>query len=690
MLAPSPALLSKVDQLLHQQIKVFQSPTLEEVQSLVYELELSQSELERQNKELRKRQQMLEAYRDRYIDLYDSAPLGYATLDEDGYLQEINLAGASMLGEDRDALIGYAFAECVAAEDRKAFQEHIRECASECREATSELRLVSKAGRTITVQLHSIPIVGPKDGTLCKTAITDITQRRDMEEAIRRSRAFLQTVIDAFPDIMLVIGRDYRILLANRAAREMAGGIDPAGCMTCHKLSHHRDLPCEGKNEPCPLHLVVASKAPTTVIHTHYDARNNARFVELSAAPMLDESGEVAGIIEVCRDITERKQAEETLAQERNLLRTLIDNLPDCIYVKDAQSRFMAANLATAMIMGAASPNDLLGKNDFDFYPRELAAEYFDDEQQLMRSGLPLLNKDEPHVDPVGNPRTIFTTKVPLKDGRGNVLGLVGISRDITERKQAQESLLRAQEQIANQQKHEREEVEAELAKVKDQLVRQTQLAALGQISASIAHDLRNPLTVVRIACRQLKHLLDRELPKGAQHLALIGRELDTVNRIINNLTEMAHAKQPRKELLDLEEVVLEAFDRLDHEESVHCIVQCDPQPFMVAADAVQLRQVFGNLLDNAIQAVRENASLRVHARRVCGVDVIELEDDGPGVPDELRERIFEPLFTTRPKGTGLGLPICRQIIEAHGGMIELTAKDDPGTVFRIRLPSPG
>ena len=115
----------------------------------------------------------------------------------------------------------------------------------------------------MSAQLHSIPIQGPEEEvTLCKTAITDITQRKEMEETIRQSQTFLQTVIDAIPETMLVIGRDYRILLANRAARETAGGIDPTACLTCHQLSHHRDLPCQGQNEPCPLRRSSPTRPP--------------------------------------------------------------------------------------------------------------------------------------------------------------------------------------------------------------------------------------------------------------------------------------------------------------------------------------------------------------------------------------------------------------------------------------------
>ncbi len=182
-------------------------------------LRAQRRELEAKNKELQEVQRRVEAYRDRYVDLYDFAPLGYVTLDEDGYVQEINLAGAKLLDADRDALTGYPFEEFVLKEDVPIFLDLVRKCVKEHSVVTSELRLVSKDGRLIAAQLHSIPIEGSEeDITFCRTAITDITLRKEIEETIRRSHAFLQTVIDAIPDAVLVIGRDYRILLANRAA----------------------------------------------------------------------------------------------------------------------------------------------------------------------------------------------------------------------------------------------------------------------------------------------------------------------------------------------------------------------------------------------------------------------------------------------------------------------------------------
>ena len=154
------------------------SPQPEEVDRLVADLTARLADSDRRIEELQEAQRKLEDYRDRYIDLYDFAPLGYASLDADGYIQEINLAGAQLLGLDRNALTGYAFGDYVAEEDRKTFLEHLATCVRELREVTCELRLVAPERLPIVVQLRSIPIQGPHEEKLCKTAITDITAKR--------------------------------------------------------------------------------------------------------------------------------------------------------------------------------------------------------------------------------------------------------------------------------------------------------------------------------------------------------------------------------------------------------------------------------------------------------------------------------------------------------------------------------
>ena len=139
----------------------------------------------------------------------------------------------------------------------------------------------------------------------------DVTDRKRAEEAREQARAFLQAVIDGLPEELMVINRDYTIALANRAAREMAGEEPVSAGLTCHQLSHHSETPCSGEEHPCPFDEVIETRKPVTVEHVHYDLQNKEGFVEMVAAPIFDENGEVIQIIESCRDITKRKQAEE-------------------------------------------------------------------------------------------------------------------------------------------------------------------------------------------------------------------------------------------------------------------------------------------------------------------------------------------------------------------------------------------
>ena len=198
------------------------APRPDEVQRLVSELDIRQSELEVQNQELQEAQRQLEAYRDRYVDLYDFAPLGYVTLDEDGYIQEINLAGAGLLGGKREDLVGYPFTDYVVVADRATFLEHIRNCCVQHQDMTSELGLIAKDGRLVAVQLHSIPVQAlEREGTFCKTAITDITDRRRAEEALRESEQFYRTLIETLPVTVVLADPKGRVSYISPAAKAM-------------------------------------------------------------------------------------------------------------------------------------------------------------------------------------------------------------------------------------------------------------------------------------------------------------------------------------------------------------------------------------------------------------------------------------------------------------------------------------
>lgn len=162
-------------------------------------------------------------------------------------------------------------------------------------------------------------------------------------------------------------------------------------------------------------------------------------WTEQRNVPIYDNAGMLVALEGIARDVTERKQFEETLAKERNLLRTLIDNLPDMIFVKDLESRFVLVNRA-ALQIGQQTMADIIGKNDFEINPPELAAQYYADDQAVMHSGQPILDREEYNIS-AGQARWFSTSKVPLRDGEGQIIGLVGMSRDITARKQVEAQL---------------------------------------------------------------------------------------------------------------------------------------------------------------------------------------------------------------------------------------------------------
>jgi len=216
---------SEVGRLFQKYFSDPQSPQLEEVGRLAEDLLLRNTELENKISNLRKIVQQLEAYRDRYVDLYELAPVGYVTLDEEGYVQEINIAGSQLLGADRDDLIGFPFENHVQSQDRERFQNQLHQCCAEDQVMSFEVAVIAKEGKSITVQLRGVPLESLKgDETFCKIAITDITERKLVEEAIRASEANYRAVFDTANDAIFVHDADGGAILdANQKATEIYG-----------------------------------------------------------------------------------------------------------------------------------------------------------------------------------------------------------------------------------------------------------------------------------------------------------------------------------------------------------------------------------------------------------------------------------------------------------------------------------
>lgn len=376
----------------------------------------------------------------------------------------------------------------------------------------------------------------------------------------------------------------------------------------------------------------------------------------------------------------DRIRTERALEEQRAFLRQVLDINPSLIFAKDREGRFTLVNRALADAYGTTIEK-LIGRTDAEFNPKEEEVAFFRKmDLEVMDTRQERFIPEESLTDASGRERWVQTFKRPIVGPDGHAHQVLGVATDITELKRMREELL-------ERQKQEHDKVQAELRKVEGELVRQTRLATIGQIAASIAHELRNPLGSITNAVFYLRRREPELDPKWDEYLGIIVQEAERSDRIIGNLLEMSRPKVPGKEQLDLAAVLCETFARLKGAERVDLELSLDPDPFLVEADSGQLRQVMANLITNSIQAMSEGGRIRVSGRLEGGSSVVTFRDDGPGILPEIREAIFEPLFTTKAKGTGLGLSICRQILERHGGSIQALSNGGGGAAFEIRLP---
>ncbi len=389
----------------------------------------------------------------------------------------------------------------------------------------------------------------------------------------------------------------------------------------------------------------------------------------------------------------ERRNLADALAHERNVLRTMIDLIPAFIYAKDAKSRFTAANKLVANRMGV-EPADLIGKTDFDFFPREMAEKFFADEQALIESGEPLIDCEEIAFDKItGMNRVILTSKMPLRDANGNLTGIVGTGFDITERKSAEERMASSD-----------------------------RLESIGRLAAGVAHEINTPIQYLNDSVRFIRegvgellayvdklHASMRQKPEENDDIEYLREELppalsrvaeglQRISEIVRSMKDFSHADQTEMSAVDLNRSIASTLviARSEYKDVADLETDYGDLP-PVMCHGGQVNQVVLNLVVNSAHAIGDRMKetgqrgrIRV-STRAEGDDVhIAIEDTGGGIPEAIRTRIFDPFFTTKEvgRGTGQGLSIVRNVIvKGHNGQLDFDTEMGKGTTFHLRLP---
>ncbi|HLP24206.1 MAG TPA: PAS domain-containing protein, partial [Acidobacteriota bacterium] len=419
---------------------------------------------------------------------------------------------------------------------------------------------------------------------------------------------------------------------------------------------------------------VMVSGEPKEVVEERHGPDGETFWVHLIKTPVRDASGNVVGLQGIYWDITARVQAEHTRATESDLLRTLLANSSDAIYFKDRESRFLRVSRVLSERFGLARAADAIGKTDFDYFSREHAQSAFDDEQAIVRTGQGIVGKIEKETWPDGRVTWGLTTKMPLVNDAGEIVGTFGITKDITQLKDTERALAEARD--------------AALASAR----------AKSEFLANMSHEIRTPMNGV-IGMTGL--LLDTDLnPVQREFAETIRNSAETLLTILNDILDFS--KMEAGKLLfetldfDLVETIEGTLDMLAERALRKNIeLACDVSPDVpryLRGDPGRLRQILVNLIGNGIKFTdRGEVVVRVTREDETAHDAligISVRDTGIGIPKEIQSRLFQAFTqadnsTTRKYGgTGLGLAIARQLVHIMGGQITVHSEPGHGSNF--------
>jgi two-component system, cell cycle sensor histidine kinase and response regulator CckA len=502
--------------------------------------------------------------------------------------------------------------------------------------------------------------------------VFEVANRKKIEGELERKSQAIEASIDG----IAIIDSDGRFSFVNKALAEMYGYHSPELLLgkSWRSLYDPKDLILFDRYI-----LGNFKRSGNLQIEAIGQRPNGSCFPqELSLTALKDGS-----LICVVRNITTRKEAEQRLIENQRLLRTVIDSDPNFIFVKDEGGRFTLVNKAVADAYGS-TPEKLLGKTDADFNAQNDEVVHFrSDDSYVLRSGKPLLIPEEQITDAQGGLRWLQTVKLPLRVPGSSSIHLLGVSTDITERKQLQDQLLHTQK-----------------------------MDALGQLAGGIAHDFNNMMTGI-LGYTTLLKMSSAESPDVYRSADLIEQAASRAADMTQKLLGFARKGKHQNVRTNLHQTIKETVDLLARTFETHIQLELDLQagnPF-VMGDPTQLQQVLLNLAINGRDSMNpeyggvQGGTLRIASRTVGNDLLIEsgqpgqspttcleitVSDTGCGIAEEHFDKIFEPFFTTKKegRGSGMGLAMVYGIVRNHSGSVQVDSRVGHGSSFKVKLPN--
>ncbi len=505
----------------------------------------------------------------------------------------------------------------------------------------------------------------------------DITKKKKEQLELQLNKIFLDNILESIQDGICVIDKDFNIEHVNSKAKQMHLLTENFPGKKCYKLFRNKITPC---NE-CP--VSNAFQSDNTVAETMKVIKNGSeRIFEIFAYPLKNpETGKTDKVVELIRDVTERKQADNELKQKESYQRALLDNFPFLVWLKDKESRFLAVNKPFAISSGFTDEKELIGKTDLDIWPKDLAEAYRKDDDEVMQS----LKKKEviEMVADEGILKWFETYKTPVLADDGAVFGTVGFARDITERKKNEEAI-----NLLNMELKEAKLCAEESDRLKSAFL------------ANMSHEIRTPMNAI-IGFSNLLAEEDLSRVDIKKYVDIISNSGNHLLSLINDIVDIskidAGQMKAHYEETDINNLIQKLYDLFEahivnkNKLDVQLFKKTPEKNLILITDEIRLRQILINLLGNALKFTEKGTIEFGYQLRENDV-LFYVKDTGCGIPIEKYEEVFKRFHQAASSneklhgGTGLGLAISKACALILGGDIWVESIVGKGSTFYFTI----